>query len=79
MAFKIQPQRSSSTALIHRGGCATYPNQVGLISREDALVALAEPASSRARSADPRQDSSADSVSTPPRRCAHARPATHSG
>lgn len=53
MAFKIQPQRSSSTALLHRGGCATYPNQVGLISREDALVALAEPASSRARSADP--------------------------
>ena len=38
-----QPQRSSSTALLHRGGCATYPDQVGLISREDALVALAEP------------------------------------
>ncbi|MEU9616274.1 DUF6233 domain-containing protein [Streptomyces sp. NPDC048209] len=43
MAFKIQPQRSSPTALLHRGGCATYPDQVGLISREDALVALAEP------------------------------------
>ncbi|MEU2469433.1 DUF6233 domain-containing protein [Streptomyces sp. NPDC012486] len=43
LAFKIQPQRSSSTALLHRGGCATYPDQVGLISREDAMVALAEP------------------------------------
>ncbi|MFJ4126129.1 DUF6233 domain-containing protein [[Kitasatospora] papulosa] len=43
MAFKIQPQRSSSTALLHRGGCATYPDRVGLISREDAMVALAEP------------------------------------
>ncbi|AGJ52558.1 MULTISPECIES: DUF6233 domain-containing protein [Streptomyces] len=29
MAFKIQPQRSSSTALLHRGGCS--------------MVALAEP------------------------------------
>ncbi|MFB4426977.1 DUF6233 domain-containing protein [Streptomyces sp. QL37] len=26
-------------ALLHRGGCATYPGQVGLISREDATVA----------------------------------------
>ncbi|MDF9874677.1 DUF6233 domain-containing protein [Streptomyces sp. NPDC001110] len=43
MAFKIQPQRSSSTALLHRGGCSTYPDQVGLISREGAMVALAEP------------------------------------
>ncbi|MFD9768622.1 DUF6233 domain-containing protein [[Kitasatospora] papulosa] len=43
MAWKIQPQRSSSTALLHRVGCATYPDQVGLIFREDALVALAEP------------------------------------
>ncbi|WP_405689425.1 DUF6233 domain-containing protein [Streptomyces sp. NBC_01185] len=52
MSFKIQPQRSSSTALLHRGGCATYPDQVGLISREDAMVALMQPDSSRARSAD---------------------------
>ncbi|MEV4969366.1 MULTISPECIES: DUF6233 domain-containing protein [Streptomyces] len=29
--------------LLHRGGCATYPDQVGLISRQDAMVALAEP------------------------------------
>ena len=43
MLWKIQPQRSSSTALLHRGGCATYPDQVGLISREDAMIALAEP------------------------------------
>ncbi|MFD8347093.1 DUF6233 domain-containing protein [[Kitasatospora] papulosa] len=40
---RFQPQRSSSTALLHRGGCATYPDQVGLISREDVMVALAEP------------------------------------
>lgn len=43
MVWQIQPQRSSSTALLHRGGCATYPDHVGLISREDAMVALAEP------------------------------------
>ncbi|MEV5295413.1 DUF6233 domain-containing protein [Streptomyces sp. NPDC053741] len=43
MAWKIQPQRSSSAALLYCGGCATYPDQVGLISREDAMVALAEP------------------------------------
>jgi len=43
MMWKIQPQRSNKVALLHRGGCATYPDQVGLISREDALVALAEP------------------------------------
>ncbi|MDF6016930.1 DUF6233 domain-containing protein [Streptomyces sp. JH34] len=55
-SWKIQPQRSSSNALLHRGGCATYPDQVGLISREDAIVELAEP-DSRARSADPRPDS----------------------
>lgn len=43
MSWKIRTQRSSSTALLHRGDCATYPDQVGLISRADALVALAEP------------------------------------
>ncbi|MFJ9059993.1 DUF6233 domain-containing protein [Streptomyces sp. NPDC102409] len=43
MSWKIQPQRSSSTALPHRGGCATYPDQVGLISCENAMVALAQP------------------------------------
>ncbi|MEU9496581.1 DUF6233 domain-containing protein [[Kitasatospora] papulosa] len=29
--------------MLHRGGCATYPDQIGLISREDAMVALIEP------------------------------------
>ncbi|WP_405697651.1 DUF6233 domain-containing protein [Streptomyces sp. NBC_01185] len=43
MSWKIQPQRSSPTALLHRGGCATYTDQVGLISRENAMVALAQP------------------------------------
>ncbi|MFH8758015.1 DUF6233 domain-containing protein [Streptomyces atroolivaceus] len=38
-----RPQRSSSVALLHRGGCATYPDQVPLVSREDAMVALAQP------------------------------------
>ncbi|MEW2338645.1 ABC transporter ATP-binding protein, partial [Streptomyces sp. NPDC006682] len=33
---RVDARRSSSTALLHRGGCATYPDQVGLISREDA-------------------------------------------
>ncbi|MEU2462472.1 MULTISPECIES: DUF6233 domain-containing protein [Streptomyces] len=42
MFWKIRTQRSSSTGLLHRGGCATYP-EVGLVSREDAMVALAEP------------------------------------
>ncbi|WP_250291731.1 DUF6233 domain-containing protein [Streptomyces atroolivaceus] len=43
MPWKIPPQRSSSVALLHRGGCATCPDQVGLISRETAMVAPAEP------------------------------------
>ncbi|MEU9263675.1 DUF6233 domain-containing protein [Streptomyces sp. NPDC048212] len=43
MSWKIRTQRSSSTALLHRGGCATYPDQVGLISREHAMFTLAEP------------------------------------
>ncbi|MEU9949291.1 DUF6233 domain-containing protein [Streptomyces sp. NPDC047939] len=35
--------RSSSTALLHRGGCEISPSRIGEISREDAMVALAEP------------------------------------
>lgn len=42
-AWKIQPQRSSSSALLHRGNCTLYKNDFGYINREDALVALAEP------------------------------------
>ncbi|MER0430007.1 DUF6233 domain-containing protein [Streptomyces microflavus] len=48
---KIQPQRSSSTVLLHRGGCATYPGEVELIFRKDAMVALAEPDIGSVRSA----------------------------
>ncbi|MGP3750145.1 hypothetical protein B046DRAFT_00060 [Streptomyces sp. LamerLS-316] len=42
-AWKIQPQRSSSSALLHRGNCTLYKNDFGYINREDALIALAEP------------------------------------
>ncbi|MFF2902918.1 DUF6233 domain-containing protein, partial [Streptomyces sp. NPDC057966] len=42
-SWKIQPQRSGSTALLHRGGCSLYSARFGFISREDALIALAEP------------------------------------
>ncbi|MFG2540626.1 DUF6233 domain-containing protein [Streptomyces sp. NPDC048511] len=41
--WKIQPQRSSSVALVHRGDCSLYQVEGGYISREDAMVALAEP------------------------------------
>lgn len=43
MSWKIQPQRSNATALLHRGNCTLYPARVGFINREDAMVALAEP------------------------------------
>lgn len=42
-SWKIQPQRSSSSALLHRGDCSLYANQMGFISREEAIIALAEP------------------------------------
>ncbi|MFJ9061992.1 DUF6233 domain-containing protein [Streptomyces sp. NPDC102409] len=29
--------------MLHRGGCTTYPVRIGLISRLDAMVVLAEP------------------------------------
>lgn len=41
--WKIQPQRSSSAALVHRGDCSLYSADGGFIGREDALIALAEP------------------------------------
>ncbi|MGW1409414.1 DUF6233 domain-containing protein [Streptomyces sp. NPDC002403] len=43
MRWKIQPQRSSSAALVHRGDCALYPVEGGFLDREEALIALAEP------------------------------------
>ncbi|WP_406253608.1 DUF6233 domain-containing protein [Streptomyces atratus] len=41
--WKIQPQRSSSAALVHRGDCALYPVEGGFLNREEAVIALAEP------------------------------------
>ncbi|MFB4426930.1 DUF6233 domain-containing protein [Streptomyces sp. QL37] len=42
-SWKIQPQRSSSSALLHRGNCTLYKNDFGYINREEAVIALAEP------------------------------------
>ncbi|MFC5174943.1 DUF6233 domain-containing protein [Streptomyces mutomycini] len=42
-SWKIQPQRSSDKALLHRGSCTLYKNDFGYISREEAVIALAEP------------------------------------
>ncbi|MEU5416600.1 DUF6233 domain-containing protein [Streptomyces clavifer] len=42
-SWKIQPQRSSSSALLHRGSCTLYKNDFGFISRDEAVIALAEP------------------------------------
>ncbi|WP_408907059.1 DUF6233 domain-containing protein [Streptomyces atratus] len=39
----MQPRRSGSVALLHRGGCSLYPNEMGFISREDAVIALGDP------------------------------------
>ncbi|MFB6875850.1 DUF6233 domain-containing protein [Streptomyces sp. NPDC056323] len=43
LRWKIQPQRSSSAALVHRGDCALYPVEGGFLTREEAVIALAEP------------------------------------
>ncbi|MGW6684990.1 DUF6233 domain-containing protein [[Kitasatospora] papulosa] len=40
----MQPQRSSETALLHHGSCMLYKNDAGLLSREEAVIALADPA-----------------------------------
>ncbi|MET8747864.1 DUF6233 domain-containing protein [Streptomyces sp. NPDC004728] len=40
MRWKIQPQRSSSAALVHRGDCALYPVEGGFLTREEAAIAL---------------------------------------
>ncbi|MGW1817321.1 DUF6233 domain-containing protein [Streptomyces sp. NPDC002125] len=42
-SWKIQPQRSSVNALLHRGNCTLYKNDFGFIIREEAVIALAEP------------------------------------
>ncbi|MEV5200518.1 DUF6233 domain-containing protein [Streptomyces sp. NPDC053720] len=41
--WEIQPQRSSSVALVHCGNCALYPVEGGFLDREEAVIALAEP------------------------------------
>ncbi|MGW2107637.1 DUF6233 domain-containing protein [Streptomyces sp. NPDC001948] len=43
LRWKIQPQRSSSAALVHRGDCALYPVEGGFLTREEAMIAVAEP------------------------------------
>ncbi|MFC9758575.1 DUF6233 domain-containing protein [Streptomyces sp. NPDC056921] len=43
LRWKIQPQRSSSAALVHRGDCALYPVEGGFLTRGEAMIALAEP------------------------------------
>lgn len=43
LRWKIQPQRSNSAALLHRGGCSLYAMDGGFITREEAMIALAEP------------------------------------
>ncbi|WP_329043518.1 DUF6233 domain-containing protein (plasmid) [Streptomyces sp. NBC_00178] len=42
-SWKIQPQRSSEKALLHRGSCTLYKNDFGYINRAEAALALAEP------------------------------------
>ncbi|MFF2721392.1 DUF6233 domain-containing protein [Streptomyces sp. NPDC058011] len=40
--WKIQPQRTAETALLHRGGCGLYKSGA-LIDREAAISTLSEP------------------------------------
>ncbi|WP_322108684.1 DUF6233 domain-containing protein [Streptomyces atratus] len=42
-SWKIQPQRSGETALLHCGGCTVYNAAFGFLNREDALIALEAP------------------------------------
>ncbi|MFI2780892.1 DUF6233 domain-containing protein [Streptomyces sp. ALB3] len=53
-SWKIQPQRSSSSALLHRGSCALFKNDFGFISREEAVAALADPGIEACQICDPR-------------------------
>lgn len=43
LAFKIQPQRAGTEALLHRGDCGLFTGEFGLITGEDAIVALRDP------------------------------------
>ncbi|MFJ8856309.1 DUF6233 domain-containing protein [Streptomyces sp. NPDC102437] len=43
LRWKIQPQRSSSAALVHRWDCALYPVEGGFLNREEAVIAMTEP------------------------------------
>ena len=40
--WKLQPSRAAGdrTSILHRGGCTMWKNEMGYISREDALLAL---------------------------------------
>ncbi|MFE4960318.1 DUF6233 domain-containing protein [Streptomyces sp. NPDC056653] len=39
----VQTQRSSSSAVLHRGNCTLHKNDFRFISREEAVIDLAEP------------------------------------
>lgn len=41
--FKIEPERAGHGARLHRGDCATYPDEHGLIDAGDAVIALRDP------------------------------------
>ncbi|MFE6497063.1 DUF6233 domain-containing protein [Streptomyces sp. NPDC057748] len=43
LRWKIQPQRSSLAALVHSGDCALHPVEGGFLTREEAMIDLAEP------------------------------------
>ncbi|MFJ5725006.1 DUF6233 domain-containing protein [Streptomyces sp. NPDC093149] len=42
-SWKIQPKRSGETAMLHRGGCTLYSAHLGFLTRDEAIIALAEP------------------------------------
>jgi nitrile hydratase len=42
-SFKIQPQRAGTVALLHRGDCGLFKGGLGLITAQEAIVALQDP------------------------------------